>query len=130
MPRNVANGRLTATAVLALVASACSGNAIQTPAGLLPTAGAVPASARLAPRGHASQKIQHIVIIVQENRSFNDLFYGFPGATTATYGYDSDRNKIGLKSVGLETRWDLDHSSYSFLPRATARAAYRARTVK
>jgi phospholipase C len=59
-------------------------------------------------------KIQRVVIIVQENRSFNNLFYGFPGARTATYGYDTNGSKIALEPVGLETRWDLDHSSYSF----------------
>src|SRR5579863_115064 len=33
--------------------------------------------------GHA---IKHIVILLQENRSFNNLFAGFPGATTALKG--------------------------------------------
>ena len=42
-----------------------------------------------ASRAATSSKIQHIVIIVQENRSFNNLFYGFPGARTATYGYNT-----------------------------------------
>jgi phospholipase C len=65
-------------------------------------------------RQASSGKIQHIVIIVQENRSFNDLFYGFPGAKTATYGYTSSGSKVTLQPVGLETTWDIDHSSYSF----------------
>ncbi|MBV9333756.1 MAG: hypothetical protein JO146_07090 [Candidatus Eremiobacteraeota bacterium] len=34
----------------------------------------------------ASGKIAHVVIVVQENRSFNDLFAGFPGAETAMSG--------------------------------------------
>jgi phospholipase C len=59
-------------------------------------------------------KIQHVVIIVQENRSFNDLFYGFPGANTVDHGYDSHGHRIALEPIGLETTWDLDHSSYSF----------------
>ena len=54
------------------------------------------------------------MIIVQENRSFNDLFYGFPGAHTVGYGYDTFGRKVALKPIGLETTWDLDHSSYSF----------------
>jgi phospholipase C len=33
-----------------------------------------------------SGKIQHVVILLQENRSFNTLFMGFPGADTATSG--------------------------------------------
>lgn len=38
-----------------------------------------------APGGGAG-KIAHVVILVQENRSFNDLFAGFPGAETAMSG--------------------------------------------
>jgi phospholipase C len=34
------------------------------------------------PQPPGSGKIQHVVIIVQENRSFDDLFNGFPGADT------------------------------------------------
>ncbi|MFY9663454.1 MAG: alkaline phosphatase family protein [Candidatus Cybelea sp.] len=59
-------------------------------------------------------KIQHVVIVVQENRSFNNLFYGFPGATTAKYGYDSSGDKIALQPIPLETSWDLEHDSYGF----------------
>jgi phospholipase C len=60
-------------------------------------------------------KIKHIVIIVQENRSLNDLFYGFPGAKTAKYGYDSKNEKIALQPIGLATKWDLEHNASAFL---------------
>jgi phospholipase C len=63
---------------------------------------------------HASSPIQHVVIVIQENRSFNDLFYGFPGATTATYGYDSSGQKITLQPIVLETTWDIEHDSTGF----------------
>ena len=33
-----------------------------------------------------SSKIQHVVILLQENRSFNNIFMGFPGADTSTTG--------------------------------------------
>jgi phospholipase C len=33
-----------------------------------------------------SGKIQHVVVMLEENRSFNTLFMGFPGADTATSG--------------------------------------------
>jgi phospholipase C len=35
----------------------------------------------------SSSKIQHVIIVVQENRTLNDLFATFPGANTATTGY-------------------------------------------
>ena len=71
-----------------------------------------------------TQKIQHVVIVIQENRSFNDLFYGFPGARTATYGRDSRGRRIKLQPIGLETTWDLDHSSYSFFSACNGRGSF------
>ena len=58
--------------------------------------------------------IAHVVFIIQENRSFNNLFMGYPGATTATYGYDTNGRKIRLHSGPLGTVWDIDHSSTAF----------------
>ncbi len=52
----------------------------------------------------ARGKIQHVVIVVQENRSFNNLFYGFPGATTATYGYNNSGQKIALAAGGARNQ--------------------------
>ncbi|MGA2761299.1 MAG: alkaline phosphatase family protein [Candidatus Cybelea sp.] len=72
----------------------------------------------------AIDKIQHVVIIVQENRSFNDLFYGFPGAYTASYGRDREGRKIPLQPIGLQTKWDLDHSSYSFFQACNGTGSY------
>jgi phospholipase C len=57
-----------------------------------------------------SGPIQHVVFIIQENRSFNNLFVGFKGATTQNYGYDSSGRKIKLHATSLATRWDIDHS--------------------
>ena len=95
---NALSSRPLAIAAFALVLSACNGNS-----GLTTGAPGVPLSSQplaqaqtQAPlkRTHhhgSSGKIQHVVIIVQENRSFNNLFYGFPGAKTAKYGYDYHR---------------------------------------
>ena len=65
--------------------------------------------------GCRSGKIKHIVIIVQENRSFNNLFYGFPGATTASTATTTNGNKIKLLPIALETSWDFEHDSYGVL---------------
>jgi phospholipase C len=66
-------------------------------------------------RGASKSKIQHVVIIVQENRSFNNLFYGYPGAKTVTYGYDSENKKIPLKPISLATKWDMQHNGNGFI---------------
>ena len=52
-----------------------------------------------------TSKIQHVVILVQENRTFNHLFMGYPGATTQNYGYISTGKKILLKPVLLEAKF-------------------------
>jgi phospholipase C len=54
-------------------------------------------------------KIEHVVVIVQENRSFDNLFSGFPGADTATSGLTHTGTRVNLKPIGFEFYGDLDH---------------------
>jgi len=54
-------------------------------------------------------KIQHIVVIMQENRSFDNLFNGFPGADTVQSG-DDNGTTVPLQAVTLEDGTDLDHT--------------------
>lgn len=65
-------------------------------------------------RGKSKTPIQHVVFIIQENRSFNNLFMSFPHATTQRYGYDTSGEKIALHAVDLSTTYDIDHSSTAF----------------
>src|SRR5579862_208268 len=60
-------------------------------------------------------KIQHVVFIIQENRSFNYLFRNYPNAVTADYGYDETGKKIHLHPQTMSTSWDIDHSLTAFL---------------
>ncbi|HEY2554060.1 MAG TPA: alkaline phosphatase family protein, partial [Candidatus Cybelea sp.] len=96
-----------AVIVVALFLAACRGSA-----GVVPPPPQPPSALRT---GQSAGKIKHIIIIVQENRSFNNLFYGYPGAKTASYGYDKNGNKIALKPVTLATSWDLQHNAKGFL---------------
>ena len=63
------------------------------------------------PPARGAGKIEHVVYIVQENRSFNDLFMSYPGAYTVTSGKDSKGETISLKPVSLAYRYEIDHSS-------------------
>ncbi|MBV9264477.1 MAG: hypothetical protein JO324_09150, partial [Candidatus Eremiobacteraeota bacterium] len=65
-------------------------------------------------RHSGSSKIQHVVIIMQENRSLNNLFYRFPGAKTVSYGYTSQGKKVTMEPVPLEANWDLEHDAAGF----------------
>lgn len=60
--------------------------------------------------------IQHVVILVQENRSFDDFFATFPGAVGATKGLMKTPNGdvwVPLKKGGLVSD-SLGHQHYSF----------------
>jgi len=58
--------------------------------------------------------ISHIVIIVQENRSFDNLFHGFPGADTVDFGYGHG-TKYRLQPISLANPNDIDHEHLQFL---------------
>jgi phospholipase C len=58
----------------------------------------------------ALSPIQHVVIIVQENRTVDDLFQFLPGANVRSYGYNSTGNQIPLQSESLAAPYDLSHT--------------------
>jgi phospholipase C len=70
--------------------------------------------------------IAHVIVLLQENRSFNNLFMGFPGAETATTGlckparWCPPSGKLPIKSVTLESTnvfgqgTDISHSHGAF----------------
>jgi phospholipase C len=59
-------------------------------------------------------KIQHVIIIMQENRSFDNLFHGFPGADTADSGTMSNGQVVQLTPIGLDAGFDLRHRHYTW----------------
>jgi phospholipase C len=62
--------------------------------------------------GSGAGKITHVIYIVQENRSFDNLFQGYPGADTVSKGKDSHGDTIELKPVKLSQRpYTIDHSA-------------------
>jgi len=105
---------LGAALVLGVGLSACaprSGAAIAAGDGAV-----LPGALALGPRranaaGPLNHPIEHVVIIVQENRSFDNLFQGFPGANTAPTGKDSKGKTIRLKPIGLEVPYGIDHNA-------------------
>ena len=56
-------------------------------------------------------KISHVVYIVQENRSFDNLFQGYPNADTVSSGKNSRGETIALQPVSLKTNYTIDHSA-------------------
>jgi phospholipase C len=110
--------RLRVFAVAAIVASTACSSTINSVAPVPgPTISANP-----------GPSIQHVIVMVQENRSFNTMFMGFPGAETAKSGACKpnpalklclDGNPVKLRAITLETCQciggvDIDHSHAAF----------------
>ena len=75
--------RCAVLTVLAGLLSACSAGS-----SLPGTANGAGAPAPGNPGLPSGSKIQHVIILVQENRTFDNLFHGFPGADYAKTGVD------------------------------------------
>ncbi len=72
------------------------------------------AAPQLAARPVLPTPIRHVVIIVQENRTVDMLFQGYPNADTQPYGYESNGRKVALQRVSLNTP-DIDNSYHAAL---------------
>lgn len=113
--------RLPAPFLAAALAS-CSAIAHTTPAGtpqFIPASTLLRQVARPSPvlpdaalRAMVSRKIKYVVIVMQENRGFNYLFKGYPGATTFSSGKNSRGQTIGLQPISLAAPYDIDHQSW------------------
>jgi phospholipase C len=62
----------------------------------------------------STTRIRHVVIIVQENRSFDNLFNGFPGADTVQSGKTSTGQTIPLAKINLAVTYDPSHSHHAW----------------
>ncbi|MBC5825929.1 MAG: hypothetical protein GIW99_11725 [Candidatus Eremiobacteraeota bacterium] len=63
----------------------------------------------------SSAYIKHVIIIIQENRSLDNLFNGYPGADTVQSGPRQDGSIVALKPTPLEAGIDVGHFHLSFL---------------
>ncbi|HXB84113.1 MAG TPA: alkaline phosphatase family protein [Candidatus Acidoferrum sp.] len=100
----------------------CGRTQPQTAPGIVPaTAGAFPARGAAQPRlrlVRVARYIRHVVIVVQENRTFDNLFATFPGADGTRYGQmksGSEEVRIKLKAVPLDGLCDFSHSYGNYL---------------
>jgi phospholipase C len=82
----------------------------------------LPSSQQGAPPAHkrsSSKLIQHIVVVIQENRSFDDLFATYPGADGATSGMMKTSSggdvSVPLKVEPLTQFCDPGHGYKGFL---------------
>ena len=62
--------------------------------------------------------ITHVVVVVQENRSVDNLFNGFSGADTVTQGLNSNGHYTTLTSTTLSSDCDPGHGHNQFVAEA------------
>jgi phospholipase C len=100
--------RLSFIAALVLIAPVgCSSGARQAAPNTLPPL-VRPATSPV------SSYIKHVIVIVQENRSFENFFAGYPGADAPTYGYAINHNhkkiEVTLHQDIFQTNPNLGHN--------------------
>ncbi len=96
--------------VLLLTGCGGSGSTLTPPA---PIVGALPVGA--VPASVARGKLSHVVVIVQENRSFDNVFNGFPGADTVTSGRTSSGATVALQPRSFLETYDISHEEADYL---------------
>jgi phospholipase C len=62
----------------------------------------------------AKSPIRHVVIIIQENRTVDNLFHRFPGADTVNYGMNSHGERVPLRPEPLAGPLALSHRHPAF----------------
>ena len=106
--------RYLAISVAAAALSACGGGS--SPSAL---SGSLSPRAESTNRSASGSPIQHVVIMIQENRTFNDFFATYPGADGTTTGQaianpncspPIKAGPIPLKKSNLDVPADMNHS--------------------
>ncbi len=97
-----------ATFVIALLMAGCNGSFGQTP---------LAANNQLQVRDSGgSTPIKHIIIVIQENRTFDNLFHGFPGANSVDTSKGEGGTTWTLQPRPLKfTKFDPRHDHSQFL---------------
>jgi phospholipase C len=107
--------RIVAAAItvsFAVAAAGCRG--ASGISGVLPPQAPSIASTGIHPDVPWSGKIEHVIIIDQENRSVDNLFNGFPGADTQSWGLDHNNKRVYLIQISGATPYDISHTHYAF----------------
>src|ERR1700681_1763046 len=91
---------LSLCAVVALAAGCSAGHS---PA-------AFPHGAGLSAHRKALTLPKYVIVMVQENRTVDNLFQTQPGVDTQNFGFDSHNNRVPLKAVGLGAPYSCSHS--------------------
>ena len=62
-----------------------------------------------------SHLIKHVVVIVQENRTVDNLFNGLQGADTVQFGKNKQGQTVQLREIPLTAPYDISHKHSAFM---------------
>ena len=62
---------------------------------------------------------RYVIVMVQENRSVDNLFQTQPGVDTQNFGMDSHNNRIQLQEVPLGAHFSCGHTHSAFVTEVT-----------
>jgi phospholipase C len=62
---------------------------------------------------------KYVIVMVQENRTIDNLFQTQPGVDTQNFGVDSHGNHVTLKQRALGAAWGCSHSHSGFVTEVT-----------
>jgi phospholipase C len=62
-------------------------------------------------RPRAAQAIQNVIVVLQQDRTFDNLFAGYPGADAPTTGLTHDDKRVPLRAISLKKRAGCAFSS-------------------
>jgi phospholipase C len=99
------------SAISALIVAVCAGCASGSSSSTAFPQAVVPGTSPTE-RSLASNYIKHVVVIIQENRSFENFFAGYPRADAPMWGYGlkhGKRVKIALHQDTFQVEPDLEH---------------------
>jgi phospholipase C len=106
--------RTFSAALLAALLASCGGSHGAVPP-TPPLVQGTMESMRYLPASAPSQRFKYVIVIVQENRSFDNMFHDFPGANSADTGMGHGKTYT-LQELPLKyTRVALNHSHSQFL---------------
>jgi phospholipase C len=97
----------------------CAIIALATGCGTAHLAAAVPNDANLHAFRKAATLPKYVIVMVQENRTVDNLFQTQPGVDTQNYGIDSRGKRIPLAKIPLQTIIDCNHSHNAFVQDVT-----------
>jgi phospholipase C len=109
MPKSI-HFALCAVAVVAL-ATGCSGSHA------IP--GLASKAASQVRRDDHSNMPRYIIVMVQENRTVDNLFQTQPGVDTQSFGFDSHNNRIPLTQINLGSSITCQHTHAAFVTEVT-----------